>query len=254
MYSAKHFSNRPHSTLRLKNLMIASCLSTLLCTPAYAGDYQEVEKSFQKNELMQDTWVVTYQADDFTDKVEQAKIIYIPADLQTEAIFFMRCEPYFANFSIQYTDWEKNLKEDGELPNASDKYAKHGFVYDTEQELEISVDGDDEDYDISVGGQTNHITKLFKTDQTLQPGQLGMSLFFSFTFAEMPSFRDAKTSSDARDFFQQLNQAVKTQKPIQFQLENDQGWKRNFQLDTARMVKAVPEEVLGFCLTQRKLK
>ncbi len=223
-------------------------------TPASAELVKEVENPASGKQFLQDTWVVEYQADAFTEKMEKVKVLYIPKDMQDEAAFFLRCEPFFTNFSIQYTDWEKNLRENGELPNASAKFAKHGFIYDTEQELEVTVDGDDQEYDISVGGQNKHITKLFKTDQKLQPGQLGMSLFFSFVAAEMPSFRSAETSDEAKDFFKQLNQAINTQKPIQFKLENDRGWQRNFSLDTARMVNAVPQEVLEFCVTKRQIK
>ncbi len=219
---------------------------------SYADEDKLIENP--SNPYITDSWVVNYKSDDFTDKVTEATVLYIPPNFGEQAAFFLRCKPYFTNFSMQYTEQEKNLTENGKLPNASDKFAKHGYVYDDKQDMKVTVGDDSENYTLSVGGQNNHLTKLFKTEKTLQPGQLGMSWFYSFTFKEMPSFRPGKTPDDQRDFFTQLNQAIKQQKDIKFSLKADNGHKRDFTMDTQRMVKFIPPEVMDFCITNRQLK
>lgn len=250
-------SNRKSNrfTKPVKRLSVITLLmGQLFLTASQAEDTRIVERAVPANQLLKDSWVINYQADDFSDEIKQAKIIYIPKDITQNAAFFIRCEPYFANFSVQYVEQKKNLMDDGSLPNASSKYAKHGYVYDDKQEVEVIVDGDNERYELSIGGQNKHLTKLFKTDKKIQPEQLGMSFFFSFTFKEMPSFRQASTSDEAESFFKQLNTAITSQSNIQFHLETENGWQRQFDLDTKRMLNIVPSEVLEFCVTKRSLK
>lgn len=222
-------------------------------TLANAGEYKEIEKPANNSDL-KDTWLVEYEADDFTDKIEHAKILFIPNNMQDGAAFFFRCQPYYTNFSMQYSEAKQNLLENGSLPNASSKFAKHGYIYDTKQDLTVEINGDDETYEISVGGQNNHITKLFKTTEKLQTDQLGMSLFFTFNFTEMPSFRKANSTDEAKDFFSQLNSAIKEKQTIQFSLKNSSGWQREFTLDTHRMLATTPPEVLEFCITNRTIQ
>ena len=235
----------------LKISIVSTCLS--FTTLTHAGKYKEIERPTNNSEL-KDTWVVEYEADDFTDKIEHAKLLYIPNNMQDGAAFFFRCQPYYTNFSIQYSEAKQNLLEDGTLPNASSKFAKHGYIYDTKQDLTVEIEGDDETYDISVGGQNNHITKLFKTTEKLQADQLGMSLFFTFNFTEMPSFRKANSTDEAVDFFSQLNNAIKEKQTIQFSLKNSSGWQREFSLDTHRMLASTPSDVLDFCMTNRTIQ
>lgn len=219
-----------------------------------ADEEQLIENPSKSSPFIKDSWIVTYQADDFTDKIKEAKVLFIPANFGQQAAIQLRCKPFFTNFSLQYTEQTKNLMNDDELPNASAKFAKHGYIYDDKQRLKVSANDDYETYEVSVGGQKNHLTNLFKTTNKIQPNQLGLSFFYSFTYQEMPSFRPGKTPEDARDFFKQIQQAVKHQTPIEFSLKTPQGWQRQFSWDTQRMMKVVPLEVMDFCLTNRKLK
>lgn len=219
-----------------------------------AASEKIIENPANNSQLLNDTWVVEYEADDFTDKVEKATITFIPKDFTQQAAFIMRCKPFYTNFKLEYVDNTKNLLEDGELPNASSNFAKHGFIYDSEQQLTVNVDGDKERYNVSVGGQKNYLSKSFKTKQKIQPEQLGMSFFYMFVAQEMPSFRTDNTTDDALDFNTQLKQAFKQQKNIKFTLKSENGWQRKFHLDTTRMLNTIPLEVLKFCVTKRALK
>ena len=239
-----------HHSLHYLGATLLICLTT----SSQAAEYREVENNAGQNALLQNTWVTEYEADDFTDKVTLAKITFIPADMGTDASFLFRCRPYYTNFSIQYTDWQKNLLVNGKLTNDSSSFAKHGYVYDSKQTLQASSAGEKQSYLLSVGGQINHVTKLFKTDKKLEPGQMGMSLFFTFNFADMPSFRKAPSTDDAKDFFAQLNNALNQQSPIDFKLVSENGWQRNFVFDTERFVKAVPAQVIDFCVSGRKIQ
>jgi len=241
-------------TTTLFPLVILSISSFLFSSSSVAEKIELVENPAQSPNEINDSWIVNYDINDFDEKIRDASILYIPQNFGKQAAFFMRCKPFFTNFSLQYTEQKANLIDDGELPNASSKFAKHGYVYDDKQTLSVNVNGDNESYDISVGGQIKHLTKLFKTKESLQPDQLGMSLFFSFTFKEMPSFRSETTTDDATDFFKKINLAIQKTQPINFNLESDQDWQRQFTLNTKRMVNFVPSEVLGFCLSKRQLK
>ncbi|HHS99849.1 MAG TPA: hypothetical protein ENK73_03240 [Thiomicrospira sp.] len=239
---------------KFHNQVIAMFLLSLTSSVSLAEEMKMVENPATQNNEIKDSWVVNYQADDFTDEIKDAKILYIPKNYGEQAAIQLRCQPFFTNFSLQYIEQEKNLMDDGELPNASSKFAKHGYIYDDEQSLTVTVDGDSENYDVSVGGQNKHLTNLFKTKEKMQPGLLGMSFFYSFTFQEMPSFRPSKTPADAKDFFEQINDAVKNNKTVHFKLESNQDLVREFEWDTQRMKQFVPPEVMDFCLTKRKLK
>jgi hypothetical protein len=225
---------------------------------ASASEYHEVENPAQSNQtdtLLRDTWVVDYKTDDFTDTVTQATVLYIPQDYRTQKAIFMRCNDFFSNLSVQYLDEEKFLKDgDGELPNASPGFAKHGYVYDDKQQLTVKSDSGAVSFDISVGGQNKTLSKLFKTDIEKQPGLLGMSFFTSFTYKEMPSFRADTNSSDAKDFFNLLKPALAGNKPLYFELESDQDHKHSFSLDVKRMNEFVPKQVMDYCFTGRILR
>jgi len=221
---------------------------------SHAADERLIENPSSKTPSYTDSWIVNYEADDFTDEVKEATVLYIPKNYGDEAAIQLRCKPFFTNFSLQYTEQKKNLMDDGELPNASSKFAKHGYIYDDKQTLTVSVNGNNEEYDVSVGGQNKRPTNLFKTSEKLQPGLLGMSFFFSFTYQEMPSFRPSKTPEDAVTFYKQIKHAVQNNKTVQFTLESEQDLVRKFTWDTQRMMAFVPTEVMDFCLTNRKLK
>lgn len=238
--------------LALLSLITASSLS--FAKSSYATEEQLIENPSKDSDFIQDSWVVNYQANDFTDKITEAKVLYIPANYGEQAAIQLRCKPFFTNFSLQYTEKSQNLMDDGELTNDSAKFAKHGYIYDDKQTLKVTVNNDSQNYQVSVGGQKNHPTNLFKTAQKIQPGELGMSFFYSFTFQEMPEFRPGGTPDDARDFFKQINQAVKNRDNIEFTLKTNQGWQRQFSWNTQRMMEFVPVEVMDFCLTNRKLK
>ncbi|MDX1353264.1 MAG: hypothetical protein R3254_09640 [Thiomicrorhabdus sp.] len=234
--------------------MTIALIIGLNVTPSYALKESLIENPPKSGPFITDSWVVNYKANDFSEKISEATVLYIPKNFGQEAAFFMRCKPFFTNFSMQYTELEKNLSVDGKLPNASDKFAKHGYVYDDKQKLKVQVGDKSQNYTLSVGGQKNHLSNLFKTQQKIQAGELGMSWFYSFTFKEMPSFRPESTPDDAADFFKQLNHAIKQKQDIQFSLESDQNHKRQFQLNTQRMLDFVPENVMEFCITNRQLK
>ncbi|WP_029407310.1 hypothetical protein [Thiomicrorhabdus sp. Milos-T2] len=97
---------------------------------ALAGEEQLIENPTKGSPFIKDSWLVTYQTDDFSDKIKEAKVLFIPANFGKQAAIQLRCKPYFTNFSLQYTEQTKNLMSDNELPNASDKFAKHGYIYD----------------------------------------------------------------------------------------------------------------------------
>ncbi|BCN93107.1 hypothetical protein THMIRHAM_08920 [Thiomicrorhabdus immobilis] len=238
--------------LMLLSLIGATSLS--FASSSYATEEHLIEHPSKDSAFIQDSWIVNYQANDFTDKITEAKVLYIPANYGEQAAIQLRCKPFFTNFSLQYTEKSQNLMDDGELTNDSAKFAKHGYIYDDKQTLKVAVNDDYQTYETSVGGQKNHLTNLFKTQNKIQPGELGMIFFYSFTFQEMPEFRPGGTPDDARDFFKQINQAIKTKTSIEFTLKTKQGWQRQFNWNTQRMMEFVPPEVMDFCLTNRKLK
>ena len=242
-----------HSISKLKFQFITGLVLSASLTTAYAEN-QLVENPPKDSKFISNSWVVKYQANDFTDEITSATVLFIPKNYGEQAAIQLRCNPFFTNFSLQYTEQEQNLLDDGELPNASAKFAKHGYIYDDKQSLKVTVEDDYETYDVSVGGQNKHLTNLFKTENKIQPGLLGMSFFYSFTFKEMPSFRPGKTPDDAQDFFNQINHAVKNGKTVKFTLESEQDLIRKFEWNTQRMNAFVPQEVMDFCLTNRKLK
>lgn len=241
-----------------KNLSLFLILPLFIAGFANAAEYHEVEhpaKSSQAGTFLKDTWVVDYKTDDFTDAVKQATVLYVPQDYRTQKVFFMRCRDFFSNFSVQYLDDEKFLKEsDGNLPNASPAFAKHGYVYDDKQKLTVKTESDSVSFDISVGGQNKALSKLFKTDFEKQPGLLGMSFHTSFTYQEMPSFKADTNSSDVKDFFNLLKPALDSQKPLYFELESSKGHKHSFSLDVKRMNQFVPKQVMDYCFTGRTLR
>ncbi|GKT11217.1 MAG: hypothetical protein ISEC1_P0180 [Thiomicrorhabdus sp.] len=205
--------------------------------------------------LLKDTWVIKYQEDDFSEKVSNASLIYIPADYTKQKAFFMRCKDYFANFSVQYIDHDKFLKEaNGKLPNASPSFAKHGYIYDDKQFLKTSTEDDFASGDISVGGQNRQLSKLFRTDIKKQPDMLAMSFHYSFTYREMPSFKAEKNSSDTINFFKVFQSALANNHNIHFELESDLGHIHKFTLDVVRLNQFVPKAVMQYCFTGRELR
>ncbi|MDG6772717.1 hypothetical protein QCB45_00040 [Thiomicrorhabdus sp. ZW0627] len=228
----------------------------LLCSAfnAVAGEYQEIENPPESGGLIKDSFVVNYTADDFTDKIDEAKILYIPKDFSKQPAFLLRCRPYYTNFSVQYLEQEDKLKDSDEtLANAAASFAKHGFVYNAKHDLKISTDGKSKRMEILVGGQNNHLTKLFKTDVEKSPGLLGMSFYFTFNYQEMPSFRGATNTDESEDTFELLNRALQNSQPLRMELDGRNAPDRDFELDIKRMQQAVPESVIDFCLTGRKL-
>lgn len=240
---------------KLSTLLTVVALSGLglLSLNAQAGEDRLVENP--SSDLLKDTFVVSYVYDDFTDKVTDADLLFIPADYQTEAAFFMRCRPFFTNLSIDFLENESNLKSsDGSLENASPNFEKHGYIYDTKHSLTIKTEGSSERMKISVGGQNNHLSKHFKTDIPKTEGLLGMSFHFTFNYIEMPSFRSVGNTSESKDAFKLLNRAFKQQTPMVFELNGRNAKDRTFTLDTKRLQKIAPQRVIDFCFSQRKLR
>ncbi|MGM0542072.1 MAG: hypothetical protein ACQEQR_06505 [Pseudomonadota bacterium] len=233
-------------------------LPLLLSSQVNAAEYHLVENPANVDEsgtVLKDSWVVDYKVDDFTETVEQATVLYIPEDYRTQKVFFMRCRDFFANFSVQYLDEEKFLKDNnGTLPNASPGYEKHGYIYDDKQKLTVKSDSDSVTFDISVGGQNKALSKLFKTDIKEQPGLLGMSFHTSFIYKEMPRFKSDTNSSETKAFFNLLKPALTGQSPLYFELESAKGHKHNFSLDVKRMNQFVPKQVMDYCFTGRTLR
>lgn len=229
-------------------------LLTLVPAIGLSADYHEVEHP-NANGLLKNTWVLNYQADDFSDKIQQATVLYIPEDYRHQNAFFMRCNDYFTNFSVQYLDHEAHLKSpDGTLQNDSPSFAKHGYVYNEKQTLRVKSAHDSETFSVAVGGQNNHLTKLFKTDIQKQPGLLGMSFYYSFTYKEMPSFRAESNSSQTQDFFKLLKSALQNNHNLQFELENKFDHRQDFLLDVERLNRFMPQEVMEYCVTARELR
>ncbi len=241
-----------------KSLPLFLILPLFISSQVNATEYHKVEnpgKSNQAGSFLKDTWVVDYKVDDFTDAVKQATILYIPQDYRTQKVFFMRCRDFFANFSVQYLDDEKFLKEsDGTLPNASPSFIKQGYVYDDKQKLTVKTDSDSVSFDISVGGQNKALSKLFKTDIKKQPGLLGMSFHTSFIYQEMPSFKVDSNSSDVKALFNLLKPALASQNPLYYELESNEGHKHRFSLDVKRMNQFVPKQVMDYCFIGRTLR
>lgn len=246
------------SIISFKRLTLATVmlLSSLSASIIHAGEYREIENpKNQQNGLFHDTWKLQYEADDFSDEIKSATLLYIPPDYRRDKAYLLRCKEYFSNFSVKYLDHEDSLKNsDGSLSNASASFAKHGYLYDDKQTLQVDNQTQQARFRVSVGGQNRNIFKLFKTDIEATPGLLGMSWHYSFTYQEMPDFKADSNDSDTQQFYQLLKQALATEKPIDFQLESDQGHQHRFQLDTARLKKFAPSEVLDFCISERKLR
>jgi hypothetical protein len=238
----------------MKHLALSGLLLTLSCS-AHAGEYRLIENPpASAKDFIKDSFTVQYSADDFTDKIDEAQILFIPADFSQQAAFFMRCRPYLTNFSVQYLEQQERLQEsDGSLANASASYAKHGYIYNAKHDLTLRAASRKAHIEADVGGQNNHLTKLFKTDIDPVPGLLGMSFHYTFNYTDMPDFRSASNNADTRDAYAILTHAIQTQSPLMVELDGRRGPDRTFTLDTARMLKAVPEEVIEFCLTGRKL-
>ncbi|WP_373017919.1 hypothetical protein [Thiomicrorhabdus sp.] len=229
----------------------------LICATfnAAAGEYQEIENPpASAGGFIKDSFVVNYSADDFTDKIDEAKILYIPKDFSTQPAFFFRRRPYYTNFSVQFLEQEDKLKNsDGSLTNVAASFAEHGFVYNAKHDLKVSTGSDSERIKVLLGGQNNHLTKLFKTDVKQSPGLLGMSFYFTFNYQEMPDFRGASNTDDTKDVFKLLNRSLEKQQPLHLQLDGRNAPDRDFELDIKRMQQAVPESVIDFCLSGRKL-
>ena len=240
---------------RLKVTLIASL--SLLTSVSFAGDYHQIEnpKNLSADGIYKDTWILKYAQDDFSDEISNATLLFIPQDYRTEKAYLLRCKDFFANFSVKYIDHEKSLKKPGKaLPNASKSFAKHGYVYDTKQSLKVTTDDETESYKVSVGGQNRAISKLFKTDIEKEPGMLGMSFHFSFTYREMPAFKADKNSTATRHFYKQLTTALNSDQNLHFKLENDLDHQHKFTLDIQRLNKFVPPEVMQYCFTKRELR
>lgn len=222
---------------------------------AQAGDYREIEHPPSgSGKLIKDSYVVEYSADDFTDKIEEAKVLFIPQDFRNQAAFFLRCRPYYTNFSVQFLEQEEALKNsDGSLTNDSAKFTEHGYIYNTKHDLKLTAGDNSKTIEADVGGQNNHLTKLFKTDVEKTPGLLGMSFYFTFNYTEMPDFRSVSNTSEASTAFNTLTQAIKNGETLTLQLDGRRAPDRTFALDTQRMRDAVPQQVLEFCLLNRHL-
>lgn len=246
----------PYRLMSLTKVTLIASLS-LLTSVSFAGNHHQIEnpKNLSADGVYKDTWILKYQADDFSDDISNATLLFIPQDYRTEKAYLLRCKDYFANVSVKYIDHEKSLKTPGgALPNASKSFAKHGYVYDTKQSLKVTANDETESYNVSVGGQNRALSKLFKTDIKKEPGMLGMSFHFSFTYREMPAFKADKNSSDTRYFYKQLVTALKNDENIHFDLENDLGHRHQFTLDIKRLNKFVPPEVMEYCFTKRELR
>lgn len=248
--SASHFK---------KALPLCLCLPFLLPGFASAEEHHLIEAPVASNQssdgVLKNSWVVDYRTDDFTDVIKNATVLFIPEDYSTQKAFFMRCNDFFSNFSVQYIENESALKNrSGTLPNASSDYIKHGYLYDDKQRLTVKSSNNSVSFDISVGGQNNSLSNLFKTDIEKQPGLLGMSLHTSFTYKEMPSFKADRNSSDLKKFFALLKPGLAGQDPLHFELVSDQGQKHTFSLDVKRMNQFVPKEVMDYCFTDRELR
>ncbi|MBF6057883.1 MULTISPECIES: hypothetical protein [Thiomicrorhabdus] len=228
-------------------------LGLCITGPVSASDYSENERSFQDKPV--DTWMLQYEADDFSDEVTRAQIIFAPKNFAEQQSYFFRCLNYSTNFSVQFLEEQKYLENsDGSLTNRSKKFAKGGFIYHDEQRLKVSVDGDSENYDIAVGGQTRNLTPLFKADVPNTPDLLSMSFHFEFYFKDMPSFTSKNSDDNSRRFFKQLKQALKTGKPLEFELFSPNSRVHKFSFDSERLKSFAPENVLEFCVIDRELR
>lgn len=237
-----------------KTLALSLAAFCMTQSPVYAGDYQIIEHPAPLGQLLKDSFVINYSADDFSEKLDEAKIIFIPADFRTQAAFFLRCRPYYTNFSVQFLEQEEALRErSGELKNDAEKFAKHGYIYNAEHKLKVSTPDDSVRLEVDVGGQNKHLTQLFKTDIQQTPGLLGMSFHFTFNYKEMPDFRVASNDSDTRAVFKLLNSAIQKQTALRLELDGRNAPDRTFELNTQRIVQTVPPEVLEFCLMRRQL-
>ena len=205
--------------------------------------------------LLKDTFAVSYVYDDFSEEIQDANVLFIPADYRSEAAFFMRCRPYFTNFSVEFLEQQTNLaNRDGRLENDSPDYAKHGYVYDTKHNLKMTTDHQSKKMAIAVGGQNNHLNRHFESDIEKTPGLLGMSFHVTFNYTEMPAFRPVGNSASAKDVHRLLKRALQRQTPLIFELDGRNAPDRTFTLDTKRMQTFVPPQVIDFCVSNRQLR
>ncbi|WP_319381440.1 hypothetical protein [Thiomicrorhabdus sp.] len=232
---------------------LALCFGLSMSGFSWASDYSESERSYQDKPV--DTWLLEYEADDFSDKVSRAQMIFAPKNFAQEQTYFFRCLNYSTNFSVQFLEQKKNLlNADGSLTNHSKKYAKGGFIYHDNQYLTVSLNGDKERYEVAVGGQTRNLTPLFKADVPDTDELLGMSFHFEFYFKDMPSFSSRNSDDDSRRFFKQLKQALQTGKPLEFELSSPNNQVHKFRFDSDRLKRFAPENLLEFCVIERELR
>lgn len=216
--------------------------------------YKLEPKGMDRRPYLIDSYHLVYTQDDFSEKISRVDLFLSPKNFASQMAMKMICSPYEANIKIMYLENKPNLKEGGKLPNSIPRFSDLGFVYTDEQEVTIQVGDEEETFEIEVGGQTRFLSSAFKTNIVKQPEHLGMSFLFEFVFDDAPAFSSRRTSSEAAQFFEWLNLAIRQKQPVAFQLEADNGYVRTLNWDIARMLRFVPAEVIEFCITKRELR
>lgn len=224
-------------------------MTTSLKALAAAESYAE------KPSWPKDSWHIDYVYDDFSDAIDHANLIYIPADYSTQTAFLLRCQPYYTNVNVAFLANAKQIKENGEFHNDSQKFAKHGFVYDEKRQLSVKVGDASFQQDVSLGGQKRGLSKWLKPlNQSLPAGQLQMSLFSTLVYDNIPEFTSNRNTDLSRDLYQAISTGLSSNQTIQMYLDLPNSQTREFELDLKRLKAFAPTEVIEFCFTARKLR
>ncbi|BBP46250.1 hypothetical protein THMIRHAS_16230 [Thiosulfatimonas sediminis] len=239
-----------HKALQSVYSLLSAVALFSLNTSALAGNERYTENAnWPKN-----AWQVDYEYDDFSEQVTHAQLIFIPENYGAQKAFFLRCQPYYTNFSVAFIEPRTAIMEDGKLHNNAPKFNQHGFVYSQERPIRFNVAGKKFHEDVDVGGQNRGISEWLKPTQlSLANNQLQMSFFASFAYDNMPSFARNTSNDFSRSLFTALKTALLKEQNVEFELQLPNENTARFELNGKRLKDFAPQAVLDFCLLKRQL-
>jgi len=237
----------------IKHTVLLSCFASFAfnsTTALAAKDSFSESPSWPK-----DAWHIEYQYDDFSDKIEQARLIYAPADYTQQAAFFLRCQPYYTNLSVAFLAPKTAIRENGEFHSNAQKFTKHGFVYSQQQTIRLQAEGQSYQSELDLGGQTRGISKWIQPALAKLPAdQLQMLFFGSMIFSDIPSFTSEQNTDYSTQLFKALSSAIRNESTLKIQLSMPNNQSREFVINGKRLKQFTPEEVMDFCLLKRQLR
>ncbi|MBN2646527.1 MAG: hypothetical protein JXR44_01935 [Thiotrichales bacterium] len=225
----------------------------LLSTPVQASKNQLIEH----RDGPQDAWHLNYEADDFSDQILSAQLVYAPKNYRTQKAFMLRCDPYYTNFNVAFIAPQSDLMESGKLHNDSKKFAQHGYIYDQKRRLNLKLGQTQTSYSVSVGGQIKQPPNWLPLPadfQKMHKDQVNLSWHSSMIFTEIPHFTSSYNNALSKELFQRFNQALVSKQPLEFTLNMPNNQTHHFELDAARLAAFAPKAVLDFCLQKRQLR